>query len=300
MIARSCFTTGKPFERMARVSYVNGRYQPYRAAQVHVEDRGYQFGDAVYEVCEINNRKLVDLTRHLARLDRSLKGLQITRPMSDRALRHVMREVVRRNRVKDGLLYMQVSRGVARRDFPFPTPTPKPTLVVIARASSPQRIAERAAAGISVITQPDPRWQRCDIKTVMLLPAVLAKQGALEQGADDVWFVDRDGFITEGASANAWMITQSNKLVTRPLSPAILPGVTRATALDAISKLGLQLEERRFTVEEATEAAEAFQTSASGTIMPVVGLNAKAIGSGQPGPLTLKLRRMFHDFAELG
>lgn len=289
----------KPVQRMSRIVYVNGRYQPYHAARIHVEDRGFQFGDAVYEVCEIKNGQLVDLSRHLARLDRSLSALQISRPMGDGALSHVMRVVIQRNHVKDGFLYLQVSRGVARRDFPFPVPTPKPTLVILARSMSPQRVAARARAGISVMTQPDPRWHRCDIKTVMLLPAVLAKQSAFEAGADDVWFVDREGFVTEGASANAWIITTQNHLITRPLSTEILPGVTRATVLDAIKSQGLSLEERRFTVDETISAREAFQTSASGTVMPVIQVNSAQIGLGQPGPLTRKLREIFHTFATM-
>ena len=284
---------------MTRQVYVNGRYLPYRHAQVHVEDRGFQFGDAVYEVCEIRAGQLVDLGRHLARLRRSLAELQIAFTTSDRALSHIMHQTMRRNRVQFGTLYLQVSRGQARRDFPFPVPSVRPTLVCLARASVPATIAGLAKTGISIITQSDPRWDRCDIKTVMLLPAVLAKQAALRSGAREVWFVDSDGLITEGASSTAWIITRDNHVITRPLSHAILPGVTRATLLDQLLALGLAIEERPFSVSEAEAANEAFQTSASGTVLPVTQINATKLKDGRPGPLTTRLRQKFHEFSEL-
>lgn len=284
---------------MTRQVYVNGRYLPYREASVHVEDRGFQFGDAVYEVCEVYAGQLVDLSRHLARLRRSLTELEIDFSMSDRALSHVMRQTTKRNRVQFGTLYLQVSRGQARRDFPFPTPSVRPTLVCLARAAPPAALAELAETGIAVITQPDPRWARCDIKTVMLLPAVLAKQQALRSGAREVWFVDSDGLITEGASSTAWIITSDKRLITRPLSQAILPGVTRATVLDQLSALGLTVEERAFSTSEAEAAEEAFQTSASGTVLPVTQINDTILKDGRPGPLTTSLRQKFHEFSEL-
>lgn len=284
---------------MPRCVYVNGRYLPYAQARVHVEDRGFQFADAVYEVCEINAGRLVDVDRHLNRLDRSLRELQIQRPMSDRALRHVMGQTVKRNAVAFGTLYLQVSRGQAPRDFPFPDPPGRSTLVCLARAISPAAMSQLAETGISVITQSDPRWQRCDIKTVMLLPAVLAKQSALGSGAREVWFVDDDGKITEGASSTAWLIMPDGRALTRPLSQAILPGVTRATLMDQLVASGCRIEERAFSVGEAEGAEEAFQTSASGTVLPVIRINDTVIGTGRPGPVTLELRQKFHKFAAL-
>ncbi len=284
---------------MTRQVYVNGRYLPYNRAHVHVEDRGFQFADAVYEVCEINGGYLVDVSRHLARLRRSLDDLKIEFTMSDRAVRHIMHQTVKRNLVRTGTLYMQVSRGQAHRDFPFPKPQGPPTFVCLARSGVPGAMAKLAHDGIGVITQPDPRWQRCDIKTVMLLPAVLAKESALQTGDREVWFVDSDGNITEGASSTAWIITGDNRVVTRPLSQEILPGVTRATALDELAGLGLDLDQRAFSVGEAEAAQEAFTTAASGTVLPVVRINQKVLGTGRPGPVSVRLRQKFHEFSEL-
>lgn len=285
---------------MTRTVYVNGRYLPYAHARVHVEDRGFQFADAVYEVCEVQGCKLVDITRHLKRLERSLKELRIEAPMSLAALRHVMGQVVKRNRVVNGTLYLQISRGEAPRDFPFPSPLQKPTLVCLARSAKPHAMAKLSANGIAIITRPDPRWTRCDIKTVMLLPAVLAKQEAREMGAEDVWFVDADGFITEGASSTAWIITNDGTALTRPLSTAILPGVTRATLMDQLKTLGFRVKERAFSLAEAEAAKEAFQTSASGTVLPVTRINDSILNAGRPGETTTQLRNKFHEFAELG
>ena len=283
---------------MTRVVYVNGRYLPYAQAGVHVEDRGFQFADAIYEVCEINSGRLIDETRHMDRLERSLAELRITMPMSRAALGLVMREVVRRNRVTTGLLYLQVTRGQAPRDFPFPAGDVSPTLVCLARRVDDAKRQARAEKGISVVTAPDIRWGRCDIKTVMLLPAVLAKEGAAEAGAQEAWLVDRDGFVTEGASSNAWILDASGTLRTRPTGNAILPGVTRRTLLDVLSREKIPLEERAFRVEDALHSREAFITSASGTIMPVVSINSTPIGDGRPGPLSRKLRSIFHQVAE--
>ena len=284
---------------MTRVVYVNGRYLSYAQAGVHVEDRGFQFADAIYEVCEINGGRLVDETRHMERLERSLGELRIVMPMSRPALGFVLREVVRRNRVKTGLLYLQVTRGAAPRDFPFPTGDVTPTVVCLARRVDDAKREARAASGIAVKTMADIRWGRCDIKTVMLLPAVLAKEAAAEDGSQEAWLVDSQGFITEGASSNAWIVDRSGTLVTRPTGNAILPGVTRRTLVDLISREKIPLAERAFTVEEAVSAREAFITSASGTVMPVVSINKVPIGNGHPGELTLRLRSIFHQVAEL-
>jgi D-alanine transaminase len=284
---------------MTRVVYVNGRYLPYAEAGVHVEDRGFQFADSIYEVCEINDGRIVDETRHMERLERSLEALHIVMPMSRRALGVVLREVVQRNRVRTGLLYLQVTRGVAPRDFPFPSGEVAPTIVCLARRVDDAKREARAAAGIAVKTMPDIRWGRCDIKTVMLLPAVLAKEEAAADGAQEAWLVDSDGFVTEGASSNAWIVDRTGTLVTRPTGNAILPGVTRRTLLDLLSREKIPFTERAFSVEEALAAREAFITSASGTVMPVVMINNVPIGNGHPGVLTLRLRSIFHQVAEL-
>lgn len=283
---------------MTRIVYVNGRYLPYAQAGVHVEDRGFQFADAIYEVCEINAGRLIDETRHMDRLERSLAELRIAMPMSRAALGLVMREVVRRNRVTTGLLYLQVTRGQAPRDFPFPTGNVSPTFVCLARRVDDAKREARAEKGISVVTAQDIRWDRCDIKTVMLLPAVLAKESAAASGAQEAWLVDRDGFVTEGASSNAWILDASGTLRTRSTGNAILPGVTRRTLLDLLSREKIPLEERAFRVEDALHAREAFITSASGTIMPVVSINSSPIGDGRPGPLSRRLRSIFHQVAE--
>jgi D-alanine transaminase len=285
---------------MSRIAYVNGRYLPHRRALVHVEDRGFQFADGVYEVCEVCDARLIDAPRHLARLQRSLGELRIAAPMTLDALSVVMGETVRRNRVADGIVYVQITRGVARRDFLFPLPEVAPTLVVTARSNDPARVAAMAAAGIAVVTVPDIRWGRVDIKSVALLPNVLAKQAAREQGAREAWLVDAGGRITEGASSNAWIVGSDGKLVTRALDHHILRGITRTTLLDLIREHGFEFEERAFTCDEAYAAREAFVTSASQTVMSVVQIDGHRIGDGTPGPLTRALRRDFHKTAHAG
>lgn len=283
---------------MARIVYVNGRYLPYAEAGVHVEDRGFQFADSVYEVCEVKSGALIDTTRHLARLSRSLAELKIDMPMSDAALRHVLGEVVRRNRVRDGLVYLQVTRGHAARDFLFPDEA-DPTLVALARPIDPHKVAAKAKHGIAVKSVPDPRWERCDLKTVMLLPAALAKETAREAGAQEAWFVDEKGFVTEGASSNAWIVRPDGFVLTRPLDNRILGGVTRATLLDLLKAQGVPVEQRPFTIAEAQSAREAFVTSASATVMPVVSIDGRKVADGRPGALTQRLREKFHDLAEI-
>ncbi len=283
---------------MTRVIYVNGRYAPYAEALVHAEDRGFQFGDAVYEVCEVRGGRLVDETRHMERLSRSLRELGIAEPMSRGAWARVMRETIRRNRTRNGALYLQVSRGVAARDFFFPPADTPLTVVCLARATSPGRTEALAAKGIAIKTMPDIRWERCDIKTVMLLPATLAKQAARAEGANDAWFVDPQGFITEGASANAWIVDIAGRLVTRQIDNALLRGITRTTLLDLAAREGVEVVERAFSVEEALDAREAFITSATNIVMPVVAIDGRPVGNGAPGLLTQKLRAAFHSAAE--
>ena len=283
---------------MSRIAYVNGRYLPLRQAMVHVEDRGYQFGDAVYEVCEVRQGRLIDERRHLARLKRSLDELQIKLPMSPVALGIVLREVIARNRIGYGIVYLQVSRGVARRDHAFPTPEVPPSVVVTARPLNARRNEALAAAGIAVASVPDNRWGRVDIKTTGLLPNVLARQAAIAQGARDAWFVDKDGMVTEAASANAWIVTQAGRVVTRPADHGILKGITRTVLFDVIKAQGLSVEERAFTLLEAYAAREAFVTAASQIVLPVVRIDGHAIGEGKPGPVATALRRAVHGYAE--
>jgi D-alanine transaminase len=283
---------------MSRIAYVNGRYVPHSAAVVHVEDRGYQFSDGVYEVCEVRGGGVIDERRHLDRLQRSLSELRIRPPMSRAALSVIMRETIRRNRVGNGIVYLQVTRGVARRDHAFPPPDTLPGLVVSARSTDFVGNEKLAAAGIAVITVPDDRWARPDIKTISLLPNVLAKQAAREQGAREAWFVDRQGYVTEGASTNAWIVTAESEVLTRPTDQGILRGITRTVLIEAIKGQGLQFEERPFTLEEVFQAQEAFVTAASQIVMPVVRVNGRCIGNGSPGPIAQMLRRVFHNHAE--
>jgi len=285
---------------MSRIAYVNGRYLPLAEAMVHVEDRGYQFGDGVYEVCEVRDGRLIDERRHLERLQRSLGELRIRLPMALRALDIVFHEVVARNRISYGIVYLQITRGVARRDHAFPTVPVKPSIVVTARALNKTRNEALAERGIAVITALDNRWGRVDIKTIGLLPNVLARQAAIEQGARDAWFVDSDGKVTEAASANAWIVTAAGTVVTRPADHSILRGITRTVLLDVIKAQGLKLEERAFMLKEAYSAREAFITSASQIVLPVVRIDDRPIGNGEPGLIATALRREFHRFAEAG
>jgi D-alanine transaminase len=288
------------YDRMSRIAYVNGRYLPWRDATVHVEDRGYQFSDGVYEVCEVRGGRMVDERRHMARLARSLGALQIAMPMSPASLAVVMRETIARNKVSYGLVYLQITRGVARRDHAFPPPETAPSVVVTARSLDASGGEAMAAKGIAVVTVPDNRWGRVDIKSIALLPNVLAKQAAREQGAREAWFVDKDGRVLEGSSSNAWIVTGDGKALTRAADNAILRGITRDVVIGAVQEQGLTFEERAFTVAEALSAREAFLTSASQIVMPVVRIDGKPVGDGKPGPMAVALRKAFHRHAEQG
>lgn len=283
---------------MSRIAYVNGQYQPHRAAFVHIEDRGYQFADGVYEVCEVRHGQIIDLTRHLDRLDRSLREIAMRWPISRMALPYVMREVVRRNRVHNGLVYLQATRGVARRDHVFPPDSVAPSLVVTARRNDPALIAARNANGIRVITLPDNRWERVDIKSIGLLPNVLARQQARQNGADEAIFVDAEGMVKEGAATNVWIVSQDGELVTRSADFGILRGITRTTVIDVARHLGLRVSERRFSVEEAIKAREVFITAATSVIVPVVAIDGQTVANGHPGSVSLSLREAFFDIAE--
>ena len=284
---------------MSRIAYVNGRYLPHASAMVHVEDRGYQFADGVYEVCEVRRGRLIDERRHFERMDRSLQALRIAWPMAPASLGVILREVVRRNRVAEGIVYAQVTRGVAPREHAFPRTAPPPGLVVTAREIPLAPREARAAAGVSVITVPDNRWQRVDIKSISLLPNILAKQQAHDAGAFEAWFVDADGLVTEGSSTNAWIVTGQGVLVTHPTDRGILRGITRSVVFDLIAAEGLACEERAFSVAEAQGAREAFLTSASNTVMPIVRIDGLPVGDGKPGLLTLRLRSIFERAAEV-
>ena len=283
---------------MSRIAYVNGRYLPHAQAQVHIEDRGFQLADGVYEVCEVRHGALIDETRHLDRLSRSLSELRIAWPMARAALQVVLREVVARNRVSGGLVYFQITRGAAPREFYFPGPDVRPSLVVTARSFNPAAIEKNAAQGVAVKTHPDQRWARRDIKSISLLPNVLAKQAAREAGAFEAWLIDAEGFVTEGASSNAWIITQDGRLVTRKADNDILKGITRTTLIDVLARSNLKLEERAFTIAEAKAAQEAFLSSATTIAMPVVSIDGAPVGDGKPGPVVKRLRAEFHRFAE--
>lgn len=278
---------------MARVAYVNGRYVRHAEAAVHVEDRGYQLADAVYEVWAVFGGKLADAAGHFARLKRSLGELRIAAPMSDAALSIVLRETLRRNRVVDGQVYLQVGRGVACRDHAFPDPPVAPSIVITAKSIDLAASEARAAVGVGVVTVPENRWGRCDIKTVGLLPNVLAKQAAREAGATEAWFVDDLGLVTEGASSNAWIVDAEGRLRTRDIQANILRGVTRLSVMRLIEESGLAMEERAFTVEEAKSAREAFVTGAGSLVLPVVRIDGALVGNGVPGPVAKRLRALY-------
>lgn len=284
---------------MSRIAYVNGQYLPHQHASVHVEDRGYQFADGVYEVCEVLGGRLIDEKRHMDRLSRSLRELRIPHPMTDRALGVVLREVVVRNKVRDGLIYLQITRGVAPRNHFFPPDHTAPGIVVTARNASVAKSSAMAERGVAIISLPDNRWDRVDIKSISLLPNVLAKQAAREQGAYEAWFVDGEGYVTEGSSTNAWIVTKDGTIVTRPAEEGILKGITRAIVLELAEREGMQFEERSFTIEEAQQAREAFITAATTLVMPVVSVDDVTVANGIPGHIATTLRALFHTQAEI-
>ena len=283
---------------MGRIAYVNGRFVPHAAATVHIEDRGYQLADGVYEVWALFGGKLADPEGHFARLERSLGELSIDMPMSRAALTLVLKEAVRRNRVTEGLVYLQVTRGVAPRDHAFPNPSVRPAVVITVSRVDRAQSEARAAKGVGVVTTPENRWGRCDIKTVGLLPHVLAKQKARAVGAVEAWFVDDLGFVTEGASSNAWIVDGDGRLRTRATNANILRGVTRYSLLDVIRENGLEVDERPFTPADALAAKEAFITGAGSLVLPVVSVDGKPVGDGKVGPVAARLRRLYIEQAK--
>lgn len=278
---------------MPRIAYVNGRYGPLAEAAVHVEDRGFQFADAVYEVWAVLDGRLSDSDGHFERLERSLGELRIPLPMTRAALHRVLHETVRRNRICDGLLYLQVTRGQARRDHAFPDPAPDPTMVITAKPLDFPAMDAKARAGVNVITRPDNRWGRCDIKTVGLLPNSMAKQAAKEAGAFEAWLIDREGYVTEGASTNAWIVDEKGRLRTRDTSANILRGITRKTLIELAKNCQVEVLQEPFTLDEARAAKEAFITAASVFLTPVIAIDGAPVGDGEPGPLTLRLRDLY-------
>ena len=278
---------------MGRVAYVNGRFVQHADACVHIEDRGYQFADGVYEVWAVFAGRMADRAGHFERLSRSLNELRISMPMSREALEIVLRQTIRRNRIIDGLVYLQVTRGVAPRDHPFPTGILRPSLVITAKSVDLTQSEARAAAGVKVISVPETRWSRCDIKTIGLLPNVLAKQAAREAGATEAWFVDDLGLVTEGASSNAWIVDARGVLRTRDTQANILRGVTRNSILGLVAKMGLAFEERPFTLDEAKAAKEAFITGAGSLVLPVVRIDGAVVADGVPGPVAKRLRDVY-------
>ncbi|GIU65968.1 D-amino-acid transaminase [Candidatus Phycosocius spiralis] len=277
---------------MPRIAYVDGQFVQHSQACIHVEDRGLQFGDAVYEVWAVRDGYVFDRDGHLARLGRSLAALSIKPPLHYSSLMVVIRELIARNKLKNGLIYLQISRGVARRDHPFP-PHTNPSIILTARSLNQAKADERAQKGIRITTCPDNRWGRVDIKTVNLLANVLAKQTALDAGFDDAWFVDDQGMITEGTAQNAWILDQVGRLRTTKASPAILRGVTRDKIIEIASRLGYPFEERAFSVPEALKAQEAFMTSATSFVTPIIAINGCIIGDGKPGKIALSLRTAY-------
>ncbi|MGB0749402.1 MAG: D-amino-acid transaminase [Magnetospiraceae bacterium] len=279
---------------MSRIAYVNGQYLPHDRAGVHIEDRGYQFADGVYEVIAVQQGKLIDLAAHLDRLNRSLSALRLPWPTQSRAvLEIILRRVIRLNRVKNGIVYLQVTRGSAPRNHAFPKLT-IPSLVVTSRSTKPFSL-DTVINGVKAITLPDERWKRCDIKSVSLLPNILGKQLAVEQGAYEAILVDVDGRVTEGTSSNAWIVTEAGTLVTRNLSQAILAGITRHAVLEVARAHGVPVEERVFELSEMQKAREVFVTSTTSFVKPVVQLDNALIGEGAPGALSKALLSWYAD-----
>jgi D-alanine transaminase len=275
---------------MSRIVFINGSFLPFEEAKIPIMDRGFLFADGIYEVSAVLNSRLVDNDAHLARLERSLKEIRIPNPYTAAEWTRLEEELVRRNGLVEGTVYMEVTRGVAEREFAFPADA-KPTVVMFTQVKNISR-SPAAEVGVAVVTVEDLRWKRRDIKSVALLAQVLAKQAAAEAGVAEAWMVE-DGHVTEGSSSTAFIITRDGRIVTRPLSNAVLPGITRQSVMRLAEENGLRIEERLFTVAEAHEAAEAFLTSASSFVMPIVAIDGRAVGNGKPGALTRRLRQLY-------
>ena len=275
---------------MSRIVYVNGEYVPEEEAKISIFDRAFLFADGIYEVTAVLDGKLVDYEPHMERLHRSLRELDMAQPISDAELKEMHLQLMTRNNITEGLIYMQITRGVAERDFSYPE-NAKQTLVAFTQL---KELFDPPAAktGIRIITIPDIRWLRRDIKTTGMLAQAMGKQAAKEAGVNDAWMVE-DGYVTEGTSNTAFIVVDENRLITRPLSNAVLPGITRRMILKLAESGVITVEERMFTVDEAKSASEAFLTSASSFVMPIVEIDGAMVGGGQPGPVSRKLREMY-------
>jgi D-alanine transaminase len=276
---------------MARIAYVNGRYCSLQSAAVAAEDRGYQFADGVYEVIKVLSGQPRDLARHLDRLARSLAALDIAPPMPRRALESVLQETLRRNRLANALVYLQVTRGTAPRNHLFPKRA-RPSLVITVRRPAFPGEREREQ-GVGVITQPDQRWGRCDIKSISLLPNVLARQGAAAAGCREAWLVHRDGVVTEGSASNAYIVDAPGRLITHPLNERILGGVTRSVVLELARRDGIDVVEQPFSVDEAHAAREAALSSTSSWLLPVTTIDGRPVSNGMPGHVVRRLMALY-------
>ncbi len=277
---------------MPAIAYVNGSYHRLAEASINIQDRGFQFGDGIYEVLYVDRGHVIDSALHMARLSRSLAEIKLPSPVAAAALPFIIREVIRRNRVTTGLVYIQVTRGTARRDHPFPIPAPRPSLIVTAapKPAPPSDIALWAAAAI---TLPDERWARCDIKSINLLPNVLARQAARQAGAYEAILYDTAGEVTEGAASTVWAVTEDSILRTRALDRHILPGCTRAALIETLQAHGIGFAESPIPVSSLRRAKEVFLTGATSFVKPVVTLDGKPVGTGTPGPVATALFSLY-------
>jgi D-alanine transaminase len=282
---------------MSRIAYVNGSYIPQPQATTHIEDRGYQFADGVYEVVALIGGKLLDFEPHIDRLDYSLNELKIKQPVSRPALRHIIHTVIQKNRLKDGMVYLQVTRGVATRNHEFPQQS-RPVLVITCRYICQKKIETMRQHGIKVISLPDIRWARPDIKSISLLPNILGKQQAIEKGAYEAILINRDGFITETNSTNFWIILENGVLQTHPASQEILNGITRQRLIQIANSIGLKIKEQPFTLDDAYVAKEAFLSSSISGILPVTQINDYKLGTGQPGNIVSQLIQHYRQFSK--
>ena len=276
---------------MSREAFVNGEYTEYKKSYVHIEDRGYQFADGVYEVFAILNSKIVDYDGHIERLNRSLKELRIASPIQKKSYKFHIKEIIKRNIIKDGLVYLQVTRGVASRDFKFPK-NPKSSIVIIGKNIPSNYYNDNFNKGINIKTTKDLRWKRVDIKSLNLLPPVLAKQYAIDNGCAEAWLLDENGYITEGSSSNAWIV-KNKTVITRPVSNSILNGITRSSLIKSLMKVGYQFSERRFNLKDIKNADEAFITSATQFVMPVIRVNNIKIGNGHVGEFVKLFKEIY-------
>tara|TARA_A100001011_G_scaffold346961_1_gene383713 strand:- start:1838 stop:2689 length:852 start_codon:yes stop_codon:yes gene_type:complete len=282
---------------MSREAFVNGEYTEYINSNVHIEDRGYQFADGVYEVFAILDSKIVDYGGHINRLYRSLKELRIASPIQKKSYKFHINEIIKRNIIKDGLVYLQVTRGIASRDFKFPKYS-KSSIVIIGKNTSLNYYNNNFTKGIKVKTTKDLRWKRVDIKSLNLLPPVLAKQYAADNGCEEAWLLDEDGYITEGSSSNAWIV-KNKTVITRPVSNSILNGITRTTLIKSLMKIGYKFTERKFNLNDIKNADEAFITSATQFVMPVVAVDNIKIGKGNVGEFVKIFKEIYFKYIDL-